>query len=88
MNILGFFKGLAKKAFGYAKDNGLTDDLVKLALKWVREASKQTVENPEKREWVVEILKAKGIPESIARIAVELAYQLYKKEVVSKLEPK
>ena len=83
--MFGWLIGALKKAFGYAKANGLTDDLVQLALKWVREASKKTVENVEKREWVVEILKAKGIPESIARIAVELAYQLYKKEIVPKL---
>ena len=83
--MFGWFIGALKKAFSYAKDNGLTDDLVQLALKWVREASKKSVENPEKREWVVEILKAKGIPESVARIAVELAYQLYKKEIVPKL---
>ena len=83
--MFGWLIGALKKAFSYAKDNGLTDDLVQLALKWVREASKKSVENPEKREWVVEILKAKGIPESVARIAVELAYQLYKKEIVPKL---
>ena len=85
MNVFGFFAGLAKRAFGFAKANGLNDDLVKLALKWVRIASEKTVDNAEKREWVVQILKAKGLPESVVRIAVELAYQAYKKEVASKL---
>lgn len=86
MNVFGFLLGLVKRAFGYAKDNGLTDDLVELALKWVRVAAKQTVENPEKRELVVKILIGRGVPESVARIATELAYQLYKKEIGSKLD--
>ena len=85
MNVFGFFAGLAKRAFGFAKANGLNDDLVKLALKWVRIASEKTVDNAEKREWCVEILKAKGIPESVARIAIELGFQLYKAEIKSRL---
>lgn len=84
--MFGWFVSISKKAFNLAKSSGLTDDLVQLTLKWVREASKKTVENAEKREWVVEILKAKGLPESVVRIAVELAYQAYRSELKKKLD--
>lgn len=87
MGFKSFFSGfgkLIKKAFGYAKSLGLTDDLVQLALKHVRIANDRFVDNEMKREWVVERLVAAGIKESIARLAVELAYRVYRKEVEDK----
>ena len=85
MNILGFFTGLLKRAFNFAKDTGLTDDVVDLARGWVREVAKQNIDNTAKREQVVAVLVSKGVKENIARIAVELAYLLYKREIAPKL---
>ena len=79
--FLGKFFSLLKKAFKTAVDAGLTDDVMDLALRWVKVAADMTIEKAEKREWVVQMLKSKGFPESIARLAVELAYQLFKKEL-------
>lgn len=60
---------------------GLTDEIVALALIWVKEAAKKELDNAGKREWVVQQLVAKKVPESIARLAVELAVRLAKKEL-------
>ena len=86
-SILGFFAGIAKRAFNLAKDSGLTDELVGIALKWVRATAKQNIDNPAKRALVVKILTGRGVPEGIARIAVELAYLAYKDEIEPKLNP-
>ena len=82
--IGSFFKGLGKflgKAFHIAQSLGLDDDLIRLALPYVRQANAKFVDNNERREWCVNVLKAMKVPQSIARIAVELAFQLYKKEI-------
>lgn len=60
---------------------GLSDEVVALALIWVKEAVKTGLDNTAKREWVVGQLVAKHVPESIARLAVELAVQAAKKEL-------
>lgn len=73
--------GLLKRAFGLAQAAGLTDELVQLALGWVREAEKQTIDNPAKRELVLAALKAKGVPEGLARLVLELAVRLLKAEL-------
>lgn len=75
---------LAHLAFDFAKVRGLTDEIVAMALVWLRVAERKFVDNAEKREWVVNILVGKGIPESIARLALELAVQVFKAE----LEPR
>lgn len=85
-SIGGFFKKIGiviKDAFIAANGKGLTDAVVSLALVFVKEAATKFADNAEKREWVVGLLVAKGVPESIARLAVELAYQLFKKEVAA-----
>jgi hypothetical protein len=79
-----FFKSVGKvlgKALSLAAKVGLDDAVVALALKWVKVADQKYVSNPEKREWVVSILVQRGIPERIARIAVELALGLLKDEL-------
>lgn len=84
MSFLGFFKSvgrLIKKALSYAKASGLTDDLIEIALPYVRKANEKFVDNASRREWVVAVLVARKVPESIARIVVELAYQIYRKEM-------
>lgn len=89
MGLGAFFKKIGSfisKIWGAAEKLGLTDELVKIALGWVKVADEKYVDNAEKREWVVGILKAKGIPESIARLAVELAVRAFKSEL-DKLTP-
>ena len=84
-NFLGkvkdLFVGLAKKALEVAKSDGFRDELIHMALPYVRKANERFVDNNEKREWVVGALVAKKVPESFARLAVELAYRLYRKEL-------
>lgn len=83
-SIGGFFKRLGSflfKGMTYAIEKGLTDELVKLALGFVREAADKLVNNTEKREYIVRELMNRGVPESLSRLAVELAVMIYKKEV-------
>lgn len=68
----------ARQAFGYAESKGLTDDLVTTALGFVEQAQQQFTDNAQRREWVVAALLALKVPESVARLAVELAVQLMK----------
>ena len=81
MNILKFFKSLVTTAIRLAKASGLTDDVIKIALKYVKLANDKYVDNSASREYVVDVLMRRGLPESIARIAVELAYRLYKDQL-------
>lgn len=83
MNLGSLFRWigrLAKKAFGFAKAAGLDDILIGKALELVKQAAGTDQTNHAKREWVVAGLQALGIKESIARLAVELAYQIFKRE--------
>ncbi len=72
--------GFAIKAFQAAKARGLTDALVAKALELARFAAVRFVENTERRTWVIEHMISSGVPESIARLALELAVQQLKKE--------
>ena len=64
-----------------ARVRGLTDAVVERALAYVRTAADRTVDNAERREWAVQMLIARlHIPESVARVAVEIAVQIYKEE--------
>lgn len=86
MGFIDFFKGIGRligKAFSAAKASGLSDELVQMALPFVRAAAAQFTDNAQRREFVVGVLVAKGIPESIARLTVELAVQLIKKETAT-----
>lgn len=82
MNLLGLFKVLGRwavRAFGIARQHGLNDDLVEQALELVTKADSQFSDNHVRREWVVAALIAAGVKESIARFAVEVAVQLFKR---------
>ena len=61
-----------------AASDGLTEDIVKQAEALVGEAQKQFNDNDTKREWAVAALVAAKVPESIARLAVELAVQVFR----------
>jgi hypothetical protein len=67
------------RVFKAAEERGLTDDIVTLAEGLVGEAQRQFNNNATRREWSVSTLIAAKVPESIARLAVELAVQLFKK---------
>jgi hypothetical protein len=72
--------GILKRAFAFAQEQGLSDDIIQAALKLVKEAAERFQDNTERREWVIAGLRAFGIPERIARLAVELAVVIWKKE--------
>lgn len=72
---------LIMKAAAAAQAAGLTDEIVAVALPYVRTANAKFVDNAERREWCVKQLAGKGVPESIARLAIEMAFQLYRKEL-------
>lgn len=75
-------KDILEKAFKAAKDSGLTDAVIHQALPFIHQASEKFVDNTARREWVVSELMAIGVPEGVARIATQLAYNLYKSEMV------
>lgn len=79
--FFGFVRGLVQRAFDAAKANGLTDRVVADALTFARQAATQFTDNVERRDWAVAQLVAMRVPESIARIAVEAAVQLLKREL-------
>ena len=83
--IGNFFKSFGKlivRALQLAGQAGLDEVVVQWALPLVREASKKFTDNPSRREWVIAALMSRfHIPESIARLAVELAVRLWKNEL-------
>ena len=84
MNILSIFKSIGKavlRVLRFAESRGLDDDLLDLALGFVTRAQVKFSTNSERREWAVTQLVNKHLPESIARLAVEVAVQAYKKQV-------
>ena len=83
MSFFGFFKRigtLVKRALSVVQEL-IPEETLALAVVWVRVAASKYVDNTARREFVVNILVNKGIPESIARLAVELAVQLAKREL-------
>ena len=69
------------RVFKVAEERGLTEDIVNQAEGLVADAQRQFHDNDTKREWAVAALVAAKVPESIARLAVELAVQVFKKKV-------
>lgn len=83
-SIGSFFKSIGssiKSAFSAASKNGLTDEVVQLAESWIRVAATKAISDDAKRAFVVAVLASRGIPVSIANLAVELAYQGIKSEL-------
>lgn len=71
--------GLVARALARAKALGLNDQLLKDTIAWVEEAGEKFADPAARREFVVGVLKSRGVPESVARLAVELAVQIWKK---------
>ena len=63
-----------------AVDDVISDDLLKMAMDWARVAVEKGLTNETSREFVVKMLMARGISESVARLTTELAVQLLKHE--------
>ena len=83
-DLFGGVGKLVMKAFNFAVDAGLKDEVVALALKWVRVAANEAnkgLDNNQRREMVVKALTDHGISEGIARLATELAVRLLKAEL-------
>ncbi len=88
MSFWSAFGGVFKKIGSFlldgikaAAEHGLSDQVIGIALYLVKEAAVKFADSSERREWCVAQLVAKGIPESLARLGVELAYQLFQKEL-------
>lgn len=84
MNIFRIFKAIGSailRALRFAEQRGLTDDVFDLAVHVVTEGQVRFDSPAERREWAVGVLVTKGLPESIARLAVEMAVQEYKRKV-------
>ena len=80
--IFRFFRGVGKllgKALGIVRDQITEADLAR-GMALVQDAESKFLDNAQRREWVVARLKALGVPEFLARIIVELALRLVKKE--------
>lgn len=80
--VLRFFVGVGKmvgKGLGVVRDI-VTDDQLKAGVELVKRAEVRFLDNAQRREWVVRQLKAVGIPEAAARIIVELALKIAKRE--------
>ena len=58
----------------------VSDDILKMAVDWARVAVEKGLTNDTSREFVVKLLMARGISESVARLTTELAVQLLKRE--------
>lgn len=85
MGILDIFKKIGsfvKRAIGIVQEV-VPEDLLQTAVLWVKVAANKQLDNAGKREYVVERLHAifPGLPESVIRLAVELAVRLVKKEL-------
>lgn len=80
--IAEFFKGLGHllaKALGIVKDH-ITEEQLAHAIALVKEAEAKFLDNALRREFVIKALMAIGLSENYARMAVELALSLVKKE--------
>ena len=75
--FVGIGKGILA-ALRFAEKHGLTDDLVDLALSHVATAQVKFITNQERFDYVVGRIQGPFVPESVARLAVELAGQRYK----------
>ena len=79
-NWLKHFGTLIKGGLEYAHQRGLDDKAVDLAIRWARIAAEKFVDHADRREFVVKMLTMRGMKESVARLAVEIAVQLIKSE--------
>lgn len=80
MNIFKWFANLFRRVMDAARANGLTDEVIRQAMQLAREAATRFADNAARREWAVQMLTERHIPEAVARFAIEAAVQLLKRE--------
>ena len=85
-SLFGKVKSVVSTALGLLEKAGLDDEVVEFALKYVKTAAVKFADNNERREWVVRALIEHKVPEQVARVAVELAYKLFKQRVSDRLD--
>lgn len=76
MGFLDFFKGLGSRLASVFKfvQKVVPDEQLDKAIDLVAEAGKKFIDNDKRREWAVrQLMSAFPIPESIARLIIELA---------------
>jgi hypothetical protein len=71
--------GSARQAWAAFQSAGFDDIVATLALEAVEKAQAEFSNNAARREWVVALLMGKGVPENVARGAVEAAVALLRK---------
>lgn len=72
---------LVLKGLKAAHRSGLAEVVAKHALVFVTLAADQFVDNEDRREWAVQqVMEKLHVSESVARMAVEIAVQVYKDE--------
>ena len=79
--LLWLLRGLGQligQGLRTSKAQGLTEDLVRIALEKVTEAEFLFPTGGKRRDWVVRLLLKEGVPERVARLALELAYSAFK----------
>ena len=88
MFLVDFFKGIGHflaKTFGLVKKLVPEEQLAQ-AIELVRQAADKFVDNADRRRWVIaEIQQLFHLPESVARLIVELAVQHVKADVIDKV---
>lgn len=84
MGLFSFFgkiKSFVERAIGVVK-RFVPEELQAAAVEYVRQAESNLLDNAARREWVVKQIIARfHVPESIARLVVELAVNIVKKEL-------
>lgn len=83
MNLFGWLKSFLGKVMAAAKANGLTDDIVKLAMRLANQAAVEFETNEARRNFVLTALSARGVPDSLARFALESAVQMIKQRTAA-----
>lgn len=84
MGVFSFFHkvgSLISDGLTLAKQRGLTDEVVQVALLYTRIAATKFAGNTERQAWVASILVGRGVPPNIASIAIELAVCLLRNEL-------
>lgn len=82
-NPFGWLKPVGKwvkKAFNFV-EKYVSDEMLEKAVSLVKAARDKFPTSPERRDWVVAELMKIGLPEHLARLAVELAVGIVKKEM-------
>lgn len=79
--VFGKLKSAVQQGWSLLQKAGLDDEVLGLALRYVKTASTKYVDNNERREWVLRVLVDHKVPEGVARVAIELALKLYKAEL-------